>query len=471
MEIYQNHKNIKRGNCSTVIIGKNVSSTHNIIMGHNEDDEVSFVQSHLVPRKKHSLNETITFEDSSAILPQTEETLAFYWSEVKCEGGISFADSFVNECGVAIVSDSCRDSREADEGKEPLLAYALRRLVAERAHSAREGVKIAAELIETYGYCSSRTYHIVDKDEAWCLAVPKGFRCVAKRIQDDEIYFIPNHFVIHQIDFNDTDNYYASNDIVSFAVEHGWMKEDEEFDFAKAYQENEVKPVNYYRSLDAWKKLADIDLEEKDMRVDTFHPNHKYGIEDVKVLLRSHGEGSISDSTHGNTVSPHHLARPFSICNQDTIESLIFVFHEDIHLLKMYRAFPKPCLSPYIPWYPLSLTQIPEGYAFSNDIENHFCFDPEVLKYHPEYAWHTFKLVQTLCDLHYPALKDFIHHSIQIIEEQWDQQIFALEKAYKDDYHVLQDFTISHAKEALTWAYDMIASIMDDQKRKELLHQ
>ncbi len=347
----------------------------------------------------------------------------------------------------------------------------MRRLVAERAHSAREGVKIAAELIETYGYCSSRTYHIVDKDEAWCLAVPKGFRCVAKRIQDDEIYFIPNHFVIHQIDFNDPDHYYASKDIDSFAVSHGWIKEDEEFDFAKAYQENEVKPVNYYRSLDAWKKLADIDLKEKDMRVDTFHPNRKYGIEDVKALLRSHGERSISDSTHGNTVSPHHLARPFSICNQDTIESLIFVFHEDIHLLKMYRAFPKPCLSPYIPWYPLSLNQIPEGYEWNSYTDNHFHFDSAVLKYHPESAWHIFKLVQTLCDVNYPVTKDFIHQSVRFIEKQWDQDVLSLEESFKDDYRLLQDFTISHAKEALTWANDMIASFMDDQKRKELMHQ
>ncbi len=136
MEIYQNHKNIQRGNCSTVIIGKDVSSAHNIIMGHNEDDEISFVQSHLVPGKKHSLNETITFEDSSATLPQVEETLSFYWSEVKCEGGISFADSFVNECGVAIVSDSCRDSREAESRYWPMPCAGL----LQKEHTVQEKV-------------------------------------------------------------------------------------------------------------------------------------------------------------------------------------------------------------------------------------------------------------------------------------------------------------------------------------------
>jgi len=471
MEIYMNRKDIQRGNCSTMIIGKDVSLTGNILMGHNEDDEVSLVQSHLVPRTKHSPNETITFDDSPAIFPQIEETLSFYWSEVKCEGGISFADSFVNECGVAIVSDSCRKSREADEGKEPVLAYALRRLVAERAHTAKEGVHIAAELIETYGYCSSRTYHIVDKDEAWCLAVPKGFRCVAKRIQNDEIYFIPNHFVIHQIDFHDTENYYASKDIVSFAVEQGWIKEDEEFDFAEAYQENEIKAVNLYRSLDAWKKLADLDLEESNMRMDTFRPDHKYGIEDVKELLRSHGEGSICDSTHGNTVSPHHLSRPFSICNHDTVESTIFSFHDDVHLLKMYRAFPKPCLSPFVPWYPLSLKQIPKGYEWNSYTENHFQFNPELNRFHPEYAWHAFKLVQTLCDINYPVLKDVIHQIIKSLEEKWEQDVLILEKSYNNDPQMLHDFTISHAKDAFAWANDMISFFMDDQNRKELLHQ
>ena len=35
MEIYMNRKEIQRGNCSTVIIGKDVSLTGNILMGHN----------------------------------------------------------------------------------------------------------------------------------------------------------------------------------------------------------------------------------------------------------------------------------------------------------------------------------------------------------------------------------------------------------------------------------------------------
>ena len=78
MNIYHNYKGMERGGCSTVIIGKAVSSTGHVIMGHNEDDEECVAQCHLVPRLTHAPGEMVTFEDGTAVIPQVEETLAFY---------------------------------------------------------------------------------------------------------------------------------------------------------------------------------------------------------------------------------------------------------------------------------------------------------------------------------------------------------------------------------------------------------
>ena len=199
MSVYYNYKDLQRGACSTVIIGKNASTTGKVIMGHNEDDDHSIAQAHIVPRMKHKPGEMVTFETGLAIIPQVEETLGYLWTDVKCPGGISFADTFVNECGVAIATNACRESRDAtgaehDNWKDYNVGYALRRLIAERAHTAREGVKVAAELVEKYGYTSSRSYQIADKEEAWVLQVPRGYRCVAKRVPDDHVYYIPNHY-------------------------------------------------------------------------------------------------------------------------------------------------------------------------------------------------------------------------------------------------------------------------------------
>ena len=70
-----------RTDCSTIIVGKNASSTGHVLMGHNEDDMGCYVQSHLVPHAAHQPGETVTFADAPAVIPQTPETLGFYWSE------------------------------------------------------------------------------------------------------------------------------------------------------------------------------------------------------------------------------------------------------------------------------------------------------------------------------------------------------------------------------------------------------
>ena len=48
-----------RTDCSTIIVGKNVSTTGRVLLAHNEDDPNCVVQSHLVPRMQHAEGETI----------------------------------------------------------------------------------------------------------------------------------------------------------------------------------------------------------------------------------------------------------------------------------------------------------------------------------------------------------------------------------------------------------------------------
>ena len=91
-------------NCSTIIVGKKASATGRVLVAHNEDDPNCFVQSHLVPRAVHAPGETLTFADGTAVIPQVEETLGYYWSEFRALHGEPFADAFLNECGVLVVS-------------------------------------------------------------------------------------------------------------------------------------------------------------------------------------------------------------------------------------------------------------------------------------------------------------------------------------------------------------------------------
>ena len=209
-------------NCSTIIVGKDASATGKVIMAHNEDTPNCVLQVVKVPRIKHKAGEVLTFADGDAVIPQVEETWAYMWSECRALGGEPFADGFMNEWGVA--SDSCVSTKESKLEHGEGIGYALRRLIAERAKTAREGVQVAGELVKKFGYRSTRAYHICDKDEGWVFQDTVGNQFVAKRVGDDEIYYMPNWLTIHEVDFSDTEhkNYYWSEDVVKYAIDNGW---------------------------------------------------------------------------------------------------------------------------------------------------------------------------------------------------------------------------------------------------------
>ena len=94
--------------CSTVIVGKDVSQTGTIIVGHNEDNGGRILTAqYWVPAADHKKGETIKFEPAASEIPQVEHTYAFYWSQTYDPAGASFSDGFVNENGVTIVSNAC----------------------------------------------------------------------------------------------------------------------------------------------------------------------------------------------------------------------------------------------------------------------------------------------------------------------------------------------------------------------------
>lgn len=92
-------------------------------------------------------------EKGCAAIPQAAHTLGYYWVEYrKDETGLSNADGFVNECGVVITSNSMGTSRESADNaacvKDGGIAYNLRRALAERAQTARDGARILMELVD-----------------------------------------------------------------------------------------------------------------------------------------------------------------------------------------------------------------------------------------------------------------------------------------------------------------------------------
>ncbi len=474
-----------RGSCSTAIVGKNASVTGKVLLAHNEDDTASVVQTHLVPRIKHKPGTYITFADGKAQIPQVEETYSYYWSEVRCEGGISFADGFANEWGVVVVTNACRPSKDAtgshsDNREAYGLGYALRRLVAERAKTAREGVQVLAKLVEEFGYFSSRSYQIVDKDEAWVVQVPKGYNVVAKRVPDDHVYYIPNWYTIEEVDFNDPDNYYASPNLVTHAIEQGWYTPAVEgdwsdFNFAKTYQEGDKRKYNILRARNAWRLLKNEELTDDQLVVFSKPAEKKYTADDLKEVLRCHYIGTPDDETEGLTKNPHRgYFAPVTICNPMTVDSIVVEFNEDINLTRMLRAAPRGCVSPYTPWYPVALTRVPKGYSWMTPQASqaaHFYVDDAELAYSPDKAFWAFKILQYFTEFDYKGTHKVIEEEIAKLEKAWEVEKEAVEGAYKALKAVdeaaakeyLTQYTCSQAQKAWDWANYMISKLGEER--------
>ena len=198
--------------CTTVIVGKAVSKTGRVIVGHNEDAGGRvFHQQFYVPGGKHADSDLLVAEPGRAQVPQAAETLATYWSNMLQIDGSSFDQGYANEAGLVICSNGGGSSFDGDDPDEAALGlkdggvgFLLRRIMAERAKTAREAMEIAAKLLDEYGYFgSARNYTVADKNEAWCLNVVKGHHYVAKRIPDDKVMLISNMLAIRHVDIND----------------------------------------------------------------------------------------------------------------------------------------------------------------------------------------------------------------------------------------------------------------------------
>jgi len=352
-------------NCFSIVVGKGASADGHVLVAHNEDSgPLQVVVNHQkVPRRKHDTAEKVTLLNGGEV-DQPQETWEYIWSEIP---GLRFSDSYLNEWGVTICSDACPSREDQPEFTDGGISYYLRRLVAERARSAREGVLLAGELIERFGYDGSgRTYIIADPTEGWLLAAVNGKHWVARRVPDDSVAMIANTYSIHAVDLDDTIGFLGTPDIVEYAVARGWYDPDTDgaFDFAAAYADPDVAADgrNIGRQWSAYRQVTDESPEYSQHLPFCISPSKKLHPRDLMRVLRDHYEGTdlYENPESGN---PHDQDRT-PICRHDTQTS--FVAHlrggmpVDIGVI-YWVCLGSPCSSVYRPFH-YGLERFPAGW-------------------------------------------------------------------------------------------------------------
>lgn len=355
------------GECFTLLVGKAASADGSVMVGHNEDDRGDIIVNlRKIQARDYGAPQKVSL-GKGGFFETDGRTNGFLWIEATTQ---EFADSFVNEHGVLITSDSCASRETVDDFTDGGIGYMLRRIVAEKATSARDAVRIAGELVEKFGYkASGRTYSIADKNEAWMMAVIRGRHWFAQRVPDDEVAVIPNHYTIRQIPPDDPDRFMGSRDIVDYARKNGWYDEakDGPFDFKKAFERPSNRDlVSDGNTLRHWRGLVLLSGREWEIGNHypfSIKPGKKVTAEALMTILRDHYEGTKYDATDGyKTGTPNHT-KYRTICTVSTINSFVVSLDpkrpEPISVA-IWLALGKPDTTVYLPFY-YGVENLPPG--------------------------------------------------------------------------------------------------------------
>lgn len=424
-------------NCYTILVGKKASISGAVLFAHNEDDwGDQVVYWYKVPRQRHAAGEVYTLKHGGK-LPQVVETWGYLWLEIP---DMDFADSFLNEWGVAIASNACPSRRDEADLTDGGIDYDLRRLIAERARTAREGVKLAGQLIEHFGYNSSgRTYSIADPNEVWLLAVVRGKLWLAQRVPDDAVAIIPNYYIIGEVNLNDTLNFLTAPAIVTYAIEQGWYRPDsnQPFNFRLTYSNpDELTNINnrarHWRGLNT---LAARSFALTEPFPTTFKPKQKISRTDLFQVLRQHYENTDLDCS-GN---PH--ANPTkTVCSEANQYGFVAELRNWLPPAIgaiIWIAPRRPCVMPFFPIY-VGVSQLPPAMAPHNyQIAQAQHFNPAPDLYNPDNKllyWQCAKATQFVDD-------DWPHRSPIQIKRRQAFESKLLRRHDRFDVRLVRNFT------------------------------
>ena len=381
-------------NCFTVLVGKNASADGSVFLAHNEDDGGDrLVNWYKVPHK--------TFADSPRLIQlkrggkveKVEETFSYLWLEIP---ELEFSDTYMNEHGLTITSNACGSREDKAELTEGGIGYWLRRLMIERAITAKEAVEIGGALIEKYGYASSgRTYSIAGPYETWMMSVVNGKHWVAQRLPHEHVAIIPNYYTITNIDLTNKSNFLGSADLIDYAIERNWYnpETDGDFNFRKVYSnpqklESKSNIARHWVILNA---LSKVRYRLDDEFPFSFKPEDKVQLSTLFTLLRSHYEGTSLDITDlfGNP----HKQETMTVCSNSNqygfVAQLRSWFSVEIGSV-LWIAPRRPCIQAFVPIYS-GILSVPNNLSITNykiALKNHFDGIPD----YPQFKDHSHRL-------------------------------------------------------------------------------
>ncbi len=426
--------------CFSIVVGKKASVDGFVMMAHNEDDTPPQVVNHRkIPQQTHAPGEKVKLLNGGQ-LDQAEQTWAYIWSEMP---GMLFSDSYINEWGVSIASDNCPSREDRPEITDGGIGYMLRRLVAERAKTAREGVLLAGKLVKQFGYIDSgRTYVICDPEEGWLFCVVNGKHWLAQRVGDNEVAMVANTYTIRQVDLSDGDNFLGSDDIIKYAQSRGWYDPQKEgpFDFAAVYANPGAAshPSNLNRQRSGLNYVCAEAIPAGRKLPFSVVPRQKINAEMIMRILRHDNKGSSIDPSVPPVSTDEGICR---ICSGATQTSFVVQLRANMPLdigIVYWVCLASPGTSFYIPFH-FGISDFPAGFSSESQQPSAEFYDAQVsspFKADPLRAFWTFSNFRDKLDRASPAVVAQVRARAEEIEKNAFALQGTIEEAARRSYAI-----------------------------------
>ena len=411
----------------------------------------------------------------------------------------------MNEHQVAIGETTYGGRSELGEQPGAIMDYgSLIYVTLQRAKTAREAIRIIAELMDNFGYYSSgESFSISDKNEVWIMEIigkGKGYKgavWVALQVPDGYICGHANQARITTFPYQKTNQWedasatcYNAPDVISFAREKGWYDgPDNEFSFSDTYAPVsfggarfcEARVYAMFNRVNANMKqhepyaMGQIEHGKHGYASNRMplwiKPDHKVTVKEVMDLMRDHYEGTAMDMTNDFGAGPFQTPyrwRPMTwevdsvaYCNEraTSTQQSGFVF-----VTQSRNWLPDPIggifwfsvddtyTNCYAPMY-CGILEVPEPYEVGNG---------DMLTYSPTSAFWTFTFVSNWAYTKY----NYMIKDIQKVQNRLENMFINATPAIDKEALALYTQDPMAAREFLTGYSDAMGNYTVDTWRK-----
>lgn len=456
--------------CTSYYVGKDCTKDGTTMYGRTEDISSRKDKVYKVIQAKHVGKNAVYKDESGATEFQAPIKVDTTYRYTICRDNEGDEDGYFGEFGTnskgvtmsaTTSASAARSIRQYDPyvkntgiTEENLTDYILC-----QASTAREGVEILADVMDTIGAGEGNGLFIADKNEVWYFEMLLGHNYCAIKMPSNKAAVIPNCLVIGDVDLSDKENVIASPNLVKVAKNNGFYvpAQDGKGDInvklsytGKGYSAGNADRIRGGQYLLSGKDnmgiytddYQDMFIDCKDVTVEKLYKLAGYRYEDMDFQRDI-------ERVIGTTGSAE--------CHIFQIDASMPTELATVQWVCMANA---DC-STFVPFYGALLTDTSKAYKL------------EALKYNPDSAYWTFRNVGYLCEegenrtLYRPGVTAFYETYMKTVEELQKNVNKQMLNVYNTDRENLEYYAtnlgIAIGDETLGFARTLSSEVKDVQ--------